>query len=52
MFGVTGTRTTYKDNETEVEKLQRELKEANEEIARLKRALGPNHPDGYKSSLF
>ncbi len=35
-----------RDNETEVERLQRELKEALAEIERLRRVLGSNHPDG------
>jgi hypothetical protein len=39
-------------NETKVERLERELSEAREEIARLRRKLGSNHPDGYRSGIF
>ena len=38
-------------NETEVERLKRQLREAHEEIERLRRELGPSHPDGYPSGL-
>jgi chaperonin cofactor prefoldin len=38
--------------ETEIERLKRQLREAEEEIARLRRELGSNHPDGYQKTIF
>jgi predicted RNase H-like nuclease (RuvC/YqgF family) len=38
--------------ETEIERLKRQLREAEEEIARLRRELGSNHPDGYQRTIF
>jgi predicted RNase H-like nuclease (RuvC/YqgF family) len=42
----------YQRNETELERLRRELREAQEEIERLRRKLGSNHPDGLSYSLL
>jgi hypothetical protein len=39
-------------NETELERLKRELQDARSEIERLRRKLGSNHPDGLSSSLL
>ena len=39
-----------RSQETEVEKLKRQLQEAKDEIKRLRNKLGSNHPDGNKST--
>lgn len=49
-----GAPSTVSRNETETEQLRRELREAEAEIDRLRRALGSNHPLGLRAvgSLF
>ena len=45
-------RPVKQDNETEVEKLSRELAEALARIEELRDALGSNHPSGRIGGLF
>jgi len=42
----------YRETQRTIESLTRELKEANETIAYLRRQLGSNHPDGERTSIL